>query len=193
MGEMMKCPLCGGLHPEGTTFCNAMWAEIPREPAEELRESEDGEYLRAEDSEGENRGRCPACGAPGIPGDECWQCGSTIESLGLDAQSCRVLLRVADGVGVPIEPGKTMVIGREGDMREVSDLLVPFDVVSRRHCTVRLNQDATMVTITDCGSTNGTFVGPSAERLGRDAACTMKLPAQLRLGSCVNITLELEA
>lgn len=192
MGESVKCPLCGGTHPEGTTFCDVMWADIPQEPEEDGQGEVVEESPCPDDGEESQSGRCPACGAVGVPGDECWQCGSTIE--GCEQKPCGpcIFLRVEGGPGVRMELGKTMVIGREGDLGELNKVLGAYDVVSRKHCSIRLSQDATLVTITDNGSTNGTFVGPNAERLEKDEACTMKLPAQIRLGSCVNVTLGTE-
>lgn len=192
MGNMITCPLCGGAHPEGTTFCDVMWGEIPQESEDEApiegvdaNTQDDGQQIA-------EAGRCPSCGAVGHPGDECWQCGSTIERSACEEQRRSVVLRVEGGRPFALEPGKTIVIGREGDTREISEKLTDYDVVSRRHCSIRLSQDSTMVTITDCGSTNGTFIGPDAERLDRDMTCTARLPVQIRLGSCVGITLEVE-
>ena len=192
MGGMITCPLCGGTHPEGTTFCDVMWGEIPQESEDKTAIEEAGIQLQNDEQEHGQSGRCPSCGAPGIPGEECWQCGSIIEQIGDGGQCGRVLLRLDDGSFAALEPDKTIVIGREGDDRKISDMLSSYDVVSRRHCAIRVSQDATMATITDCGSTNGTFVGPDAEKLNRDMTCTARLPVQIRLGSCVGITLEVE-
>ena len=192
MDSMMTCPLCGGMHPEGTTFCDIMWGEIPQESRDDLAAEEADLRLQSDTSEHEEVGRCPSCGAFGTPGEECWQCGSVIEPADGEGRRRRVVLRLDDGPIAALEPDKTIVIGRESEAREISDMLASYDVVSRRHCAIRVSQDATMVTITDCGSTNGTFVGPDAERLNRDVACTAKLPVRIRLGSCVGITLDLE-
>ena len=188
----MTCPLCGGTHPEGTTFCNVMWGEIPQEPRDDVLAEDTVDQQQSGEPERDETGRCPACGAAGTPGDECWQCGGTIEPAGREGRCGKAVLRLDDGPSAAIEPDKTIVVGREGDLREISDMLASYDVVSRKHCTIRLSRDATMATIADCGSTNGTFVGPDAERLGRDVACTAKLPVRIRLGSCVGITLKLE-
>lgn len=192
MGEAMTCPLCGRTHPEGTTFCDVMWADIPQTPIGREPDEERGETPCQGDAEEPSSGRCPACGAAGVPGDECWQCGSIIESRGQGPCEPSVLLRVEGGPGVRVEPGKTIVIGREGSSTELNRILEAYDAVSRRHCSVRLSQDATTATVTDNGSTNGTFVGQNATRLEKGETCTMKLPAQIRLGSCVNVTLETE-
>jgi pSer/pThr/pTyr-binding forkhead associated (FHA) protein len=59
--------------------------------------------------------------------------------------------RLEGGV-VPLEPGCTLIIGRQPG----ADLLLTEDLVSRRHA--RLDHDGAEVVIEDLGSTNGTFV-----------------------------------
>ena len=192
MGELIKCPLCGGTHPEGTTRCDVMWADIPNEPEDDSVVDNAEVDSSSDEIEDQRNGRCPACGAFGAPGEECWQCGSIIESCEKEACGSRVVLRIESGASIPVELDRTIVVGREGDLQDISDALAGYDIVSRKHCSIRLSQDATLVTVTDNGSKNGTFVGPDAERLEKDVACTMKLPARIRLGSCVNVTLESE-
>lgn len=55
---------------------------------------------------------------------------------------------------VPLEPGRTFVIGREHGC----DILVPDPHVSRRHAEIRVLPDG-MAFVSDLGSVNGLFAG----------------------------------
>lgn len=55
---------------------------------------------------------------------------------------------------VQIEPGKTLVVGRE----KTCDISVPDPHISRRHAEVRLLPDGSMM-VSDLGSVNGMFCG----------------------------------
>jgi serine phosphatase RsbU (regulator of sigma subunit) len=73
---------------------------------------------------------------------------------------------------VPVAPGGA-VIGRQPP----ADIVIPVADVSRRHC--RIDVDGDRATITDLGSTNGTFIG--GERL--DQPTRLRNGARLSLGS----------
>ncbi len=73
---------------------------------------------------------------------------------------------------VPIAPGG-MVIGRAPP----ADIVIPVPEISRRHC--RIDVEGDRASITDIGSTNGTFLG--GERLEKPAR--LRNGSQLSLGS----------
>ena len=83
-----------------------------------------------------------------------------------------VFSRDAELRRVPIAPGG-MVIGRQPP----ADLVIPVADISRKHCRIDVHGDR--ATITDLGSTNGTFVG--GERVEQETR--LRNGSRLSLGS----------
>ncbi|RNI21140.1 FHA domain-containing protein [Flexivirga caeni] len=91
-----------------------------------------------------------------------------------------------EGRAIPLESGRTIVVGRGLDC----DLVITDALASRRHAELRL--DGTQLTITDLGSSNGTFldgsrisapmaVGPgSSVRIGGAAGPQLRFEAAPR-------------
>ncbi len=94
------------------------------------------------------------------------------ESVG-EASGCLVQLH-GEGLGSRIElrPGATR-FGRERD----NDVVLEHESVSRRHCEIVLGAD--LVSVTDLGSTNGTFIAD--QRLAPGS------PVELRSGNLLQI------
>ena len=70
-----------------------------------------------------------------------------------------------------------LVVGRGDEVK----FRIQQDSVSRRHCAFALEGDA--VTVTDLGSTNGTFVG--GQRLAAHTATPVSSGAEVRIGTAV--------
>ena len=89
-------------------------------------------------------------------------------------------LTVGDGGPSSVFSGERISVGSATG----NDLIVSHPTVSRFHLT--LERDASLVRITDLGSTNGTRIGPV---MVRDTTVSFSLPASLRLG---DVTLAVE-
>ncbi len=73
--------------------------------------------------------------------------------MGAAAIATNFSIRVScEGRTIPLESGQTLVVGRGLD----SDLVITDALASRRHAELRL--DGTQLTVTDLGSSNGTFL-----------------------------------
>jgi pSer/pThr/pTyr-binding forkhead associated (FHA) protein len=86
-----------------------------------------------------------------------------------------------DGVNLNLPSGHTS-LGRKPDL---NDLIIPDGYISGRHCA--FDADGTLLTVTDVGSTNGTFV--NGARLEANAAHDLKPGDSLRLGQ-LDLTVE---
>ena len=189
----MTCPLCGGQHPEGTTWCPTLWAEIPPdEPPDEPIEPAVEPAVAQECPDDDAQVTCPGCGDQGHPGQECRQCGQTIpggvvRTAPVAGQTATVLLPSGDRT--PIPRGREVTIGRNSELPGIRQGLEPFDAVSRRHCYVTVDPTGASVTVRDPGSANHTWVGDDPTRLGDDEQRTVPLPVRLRLGQHLSITI----
>jgi hypothetical protein len=76
------------------------------------------------------------------------------ETSGWRIQQVSLLNRVFAVSRGAFEKDAPMILGRSD---KIADIVVPDDSVSKRHCL--LERTPAGVTITDCGSTNGTSVG----------------------------------
>ena len=76
------------------------------------------------------------------------------ETSGWRIQQVSLLNRVWEVTRGAFEKETPLILGRS---EKVADIVVPDDSVSKRHCLFERKPDG--LTITDCGSTNGTFVG----------------------------------
>ncbi|MEV6414976.1 FHA domain-containing protein [Kribbella sp. NPDC051718] len=111
---------------------------------------------------------CPSCFQP-LPTAGPVVAGPRISS---------VRLVLPGGATVEVVPGRDLVIGRDSLDARIADGLDPYDGVSRRHAELTVSD--TCATVTDLGSTNGTFVNGA-----RAAAAGVPLEPghhQLRLG-----------
>ena len=154
---------------------------------------------------------CPSCGRPGEPGTTCNQCGEVIpeakrsvpvaasagtaravpvDGTRMESGSVEVMLGVLhDGTRVELPIGQKILLGRESDDCNVRAAFSKYDAVSRKHCEIVIDRTGRGVTVRDCGSTNHTWVGDSSEFLKKDDVRTVKLPATIRLGRHVSITI----
>ena len=178
MGELLECPLCGGMHAIGTTFCDVMWADIPLESANQ-EHSEDCAPQAQTDITRECI--CQCCGAPGAEGEDCWQCGAII------AVSPEALLRFPGAVDICIPCGEAVVIGRESANAAVSSAAMPYDTISRKHCSISIDPNGAYAKITDLSSTNGTRIVGSETILVPNEPFQVELPVQLGLGKSVTV------
>jgi hypothetical protein len=106
---------------------------------------------------------------------------------------------VADGVPYPDPepaprrvrlPAPTSVIGRtSGSSVADVDCGSADTGVSRRHAQLTRNDDGTW-SVTDLGSTNGTFVGDSTDRLAPQTATPFDPAGVLRIGAYTTIRIE---
>jgi hypothetical protein len=76
------------------------------------------------------------------------------ETSGWRMQQVSLLNRVWAVSRGAFEKDTPMILGRS---EKVADIVVPDDSVSKRHCLFERKPDG--ITITDCGSTNGTIIG----------------------------------
>jgi ribosomal protein L32 len=196
MADTMTCPLCGQEHPVGTTYCPNAWADIPVPgPAPDCEAEEGGSCEPEQESEGINTDGavdrllvvCPDCGDEGLPGSVCRQCGQTLPQAGSRCART-VCLRMPDGVSVPVPCGQEILIGRDSEIAAIKRFLEPYKVVSHRHCYLTILPDGQSVIIRDPISTNGTWVGDNPDRIRPDEQRQARLPAQIRLGLRLHVT-----
>lgn len=108
---------------------------------------------------------CTGCGRKS-PADteKCLRCGEVLPPAGAGAaaaadRSCpRLVLPNRTSVNIPT--GETVVLGRHSSDPVVAAALELHDQVSRKHAELRV--DGQTATVTDLGSTNGTFVNGRA-------------------------------
>ncbi len=171
----------------GSQFDESAGAEIPHEfncfndePEDKFRQTEP-------------KMKCPNCGMPGVPKKECSQCGEMIPDTPPETQHERSGSRATNlsfpsGQRIELENGKEYAIGRESDNCEIACALGDSQYVSRRHCTIRVNNEKRIVEIRDEGSTNGTFVGSERRRVYGSEPCS--LPTDVWLGSHTVLTID---
>ena len=134
---------------------------------------------------------CPNCGTAVADAADvvCPTCGDPLPT-GRRRRISPVVMRITFPTGnVDIPAGTSVLLGRDPAESLVAAAFARFDNVSRRHATVQVD-DAGHATITDEGSTNGTFVNddrvlPGAEvrlvdgdrvRLAADVTGSVSLP-----------------
>jgi pSer/pThr/pTyr-binding forkhead associated (FHA) protein len=88
-----------------------------------------------------------------------------------------------------IAPGASLVLGRDPRQSPAAAVLGPYETVSRRHAEVAVDVGR-RVTVTDAGSTNGTFVDDAPVAEG--ARVELRAGARLRLGRSVLLLVEAE-
>jgi RNA polymerase subunit RPABC4/transcription elongation factor Spt4 len=127
---------------------------------------------------------CPECHEPVPDGDPvCPHCMVPLPTGG-------IVLRLADGGWrYVIAPGASLVLGRDPRQSPAAAILGPYETVSRRHAEVTVDAGR-RVTVTDAGSTNGTFVDDAPVAEG--ARVELRAGARLRLGRSVLLLVEPE-
>ncbi|WBB80614.1 FHA domain-containing protein [Micromonospora sp. WMMD882] len=125
---------------------------------------------------------CPRCDAD-LPTADIPVCPACLSPL-----AGGLVLRLDGGVDVRwrqvVLPGTELVLGRDPRESPAAQVLARYDTVSRRHARVTVDRRR-HATVTDLGSTNGTFVDDTAVPPGT----TVDLPAgaRLRLGRSVSL------
>jgi len=76
------------------------------------------------------------------------------ETSGWRIQQVSLLNRVYSVARGAFEKETPLILGRSD---KVADIVIPDDSISKRHCLFETKREG--ITITDCGSTNGTSVG----------------------------------
>jgi hypothetical protein len=80
--------------------------------------------------------------------------GAGVPPAGTPGSTWRVV--GPDGVEQPLTQGEGIQIGRVGDPERPEKIVVPEEVVSRRHAAIRIQHD--VVVVVDLGSANGTWI-----------------------------------
>ncbi|MDR2454078.1 MAG: FHA domain-containing protein [Bifidobacteriaceae bacterium] len=114
---------------------------------------------------------------------DCPQCGVELRPAGAApplagaASPDGPAVAVVNGRGIVLREGETVVLGRATGRADVDAAFDGLTGVSKWHAELR--RQGAAVTIRDCGSTNGTWLG---QREVRGAPVTRPLPLTLRLG-----------
>ena len=215
MADQVTCPLCG-LHPVSDDYCSTLLTEIPPgrlcadpgapseppspgEPPHDDSARADDTRIQVPPAQGRaapagpapapapaERAVCPVCGCPGRPGGECLQCGRGQPAPDAGAGPA---LALPSGDRVSIPRGRELVVGRLSDTPGIRRALHDYDAVSRRHCLITVAPDGARVSVRDPGSANGTWLGDDPERIRPGETRTAALPARLRLGLHLSITI----
>jgi len=215
----IKCPLCHGTHPAGTTYCDVVWASIPEPDTDDATPPPPPSPPPPTPPPPVNP--CPNCGEPD-PGAPCWQCGADRAVAG--GQACAVpggsgqggsgqdgvgsiLLGLPNGAWVQLVPNRPVLLGRASENPQIKAGFPEVvngvkSPVSRKHCYVTC-QPGGAIEVVDADSTNGTFVPVSPVNSANSASCPIEwrllapgekavlmLPTQLRLGEVTLVTLK---
>lgn len=219
MADVITCPLCGKVHPAGTTWCMTLFAEIPPQrsdpPAQATGEGSNADVSGVEPATtprtspslppapeppteiSAGRAVCSDCGDSGRPGEECRQCGhvipSSASSVVTSVRSARaVVLTLPSGSYTQLPRGREIGIGRQSELGEIRAALTAFDAVSRQHCYVTVHPHRDEVTVRDPDSLNRTWVGADPREVGRQENRVAPLPVRLRLGHDLSIMIGLD-
>lgn len=146
MSSGQHCPQCKGEYGIEEPFCPKDLSELRRGPAPALDAEPNQPVV-------ETSALAPVVRAESVqpaPGR------SSAMRTRLDAPSpvSRIVVLLG-GVQFPLNAGQRLVIGRDPSLVPAG-AVASFDNVSRIHCSIHLD-DGT-VTVTDLGSSNGTFI-----------------------------------
>ncbi|WP_370457999.1 FHA domain-containing protein [Adlercreutzia sp. ZJ176] len=181
----MNCPLCGGRHPEGTTFCNVVWAEISQITPATTRSAQDDTEVEKSIS---GTAICPCCGAIGNTNEECWQCGTPVGASG----NSFVAIHFPSARSIQIAYGETVTIGRESSNKDVAAAARHYDTISRKHCVITVDESGNYISVIDCGSTNGTRIPELDHPITAGTKHQLSLPTRIQLGTSIELTIDKE-
>jgi len=167
----LRCPDCGVKVQPEDPICFRCGANLPRV----LNYDDDDDVLTPTISQRfiaagpDPTAFCPNCGTPVTDAADvvCQVCGEPVPT-GRRRRILHVVLRIAFPTGnVDIPAGTSVLLGRDPAESLVAAAFAPFDNVSRRHATIRVD-DAGHATIRDEGSANGTYVNDDRVPPGRE-------------------------
>lgn len=189
--DTMTCPACHGMHPAGSAYCTELW--IPIDSMQDITNQDDdagrGQQITHEPSSeptaDDDAPACPVCQDTLRVQNRCRQCGYDFGGT----TSPPVTIVLPSGESIPVPSASEVVIGRLSEDPTIRDALEPFEAVSRRHCTLRVDPDGAHVTVKDLRSSNGTWVGDDPEQLAIGESRRVPLPARIRLGRHLSLTI----
>jgi hypothetical protein len=187
----LSCPDCGVKVQPEDLICFRCGANLPHHPGPDddvLTPTISQRFIAAGS---DPAAFCPNCGTAVTDAADvvCATCGDPLPT-GRRRRISPVVMRITFPTGnVDIPAGTSVLLGRDPAESLVAAAFAQFDNVSRRHATVQVD-DAGHATITDEGSTNGTYVNddrvlPGAEvrlvdgdrvRLAADVTGSVSLP-----------------
>ncbi|MDX2201126.1 MAG: FHA domain-containing protein [Hyphomicrobiaceae bacterium] len=110
------------------------------------------------------RSRPPSASPANVIGNVMGNVMGSVQLANLPAGAA-ALQPAAGGRNVQLESGKALILGRG----KTSDIVVDNDTVSSRHASVEYNAQTGRLTVTDLGSSNGTYLNGRMVRAGQAA------------------------
>lgn len=173
----LTCPTCGAPIAAGDLICMECGANLARAylPAPTTAEPQPDPSpatpviveptVDASAPPRQAPANCPHCGAelPDPSPPVCMECLRPLADSPAQGGSSLVL-RVGDTEFV-LGAGESLALGRDPAISPAASALANFDNVSRRHALVRVDSNG-HATVSDDGSTNGTFVNDRQLRPG---------------------------